>query len=95
MLAFSRKSMRTKEGRQCSEAASTKAKGAMDVQLTGIKTARPMPERAVALLDARLAPTHAQVSSRDANVRKGFARATNAGKYVLQANPARPSAHLS
>ncbi len=54
-----------------------------------------MPERAVALLDARLAPTHAQVSSRDANVRKGFARATNAGKYVLQAKPARPNAHLS
>ena len=67
----------------------------MVVSLTGSKTVRPMPERAVALLDARLAPTHAQVSSRDANVRKGFARATNAGKYVLQANPARPNAPLT
>ncbi len=39
-----------------------------------------MAERAVALLEARLAPTHAQVSSTDAKVRKGLARATNAGK---------------
>jgi hypothetical protein len=47
-----------------------------------------MAERAVSLLEARLAPTHAQVSSRDAAVRKGFARATNSGKYVLHVNPA-------
>ena len=42
----------------------------------------------MSLLDARLAPTHAHVSSRDANVRKGFARVTNAGKYVLHIRPA-------
>ena len=48
--------------------------------LTGTRTAAPMEERAVSLLDARLAPTHAHVSSRDANVRKGFARVTKAGK---------------
>ena len=42
----------------------------------------------MSLLDARLAPTHAHVSSRDANVRKGFARVTKAGKYVLHIRPA-------
>ena len=58
------------------------------VGLTGTRTAAPMEERAVSLLEARLAPTHAQVSSRDANVRKGFARITKAGKYVLHIRPA-------
>ena len=60
----------------------------MGMQLTGTRTAAPREERAVSLLDARLAPTHAHVSSRDANVRKGFARVTKAGKYVLHIRPA-------
>ncbi len=41
----------------------------------------PVALRAVALLDAREAPTHAQVSKRDKNVRKGLADTTKLGKY--------------
>ena len=58
---------------------------------TGSRTVRPMAERAVALLDARLAPTHAQVSSSDSSAKAGFALATAPGKYVLHVRPVRTS----
>ncbi len=51
------------------------------MDLTGRSTVSPVELRAVALLDAREAPTQAQVSSRDKNVRKGFAESTKLGKY--------------
>lgn len=58
-------------------------------QRTGSRAVRPIAERAVALLDAREAPTQAQVSSTDASASAGFAPATAPGKYVLHVRPAR------
>ena len=58
------------------------------VWLTGSSTLRPRGERAAAALEARDAPTQAQVSARDAEAKTGLAALTALGMKRLQARPA-------
>ena len=65
---------------------------------TGMRTWQPSTERAEAALEAREAPTQAQVSSREALAMNGCAAAVSRGRYWLHSKPApcsqlRPCSH--
>ena len=55
---------------------------------TGSSTVAPMEERAAAALEAREAPTQAQVSSSDRGASKGRSLCTKLGRKVLHTSPA-------